>query len=239
MPKLSIDQDVQVEQLTEWPRDVPRTDPEERRSDPFPRGGRRIKKGIVKRTIDDLEMEIRQLGVENAVLQLDVSSSQVRQRDGLPYQRADVEPPVVLSFEGPDGATQTYPCDTYDSWEGNFRAIVKTLQALRSVDRYGVGRGDEQYTGYKGLPSNVDDRVGPEEAATILLRTAPEARGYEELDHDIDRLLTSEKAAADALRKAKARAHPDKQGGTHAHFKRVKMAGDVLHQYHEKNDGEK
>lgn len=37
------------------------------------------------------------------------------------------------------------------SWEDNLRAIALALEALRKVDRYGVTRRGEQYTGWKQL----------------------------------------------------------------------------------------
>lgn len=44
-----------------------------------------------------------------------------------------------------------FACDRFLRWEDNLRAITKTLDALRAVDRYDVVQGGEQYAGFKQL----------------------------------------------------------------------------------------
>jgi hypothetical protein len=44
-------------------------------------------------------------------------------------------------------------CDRFLDWEDNLRAITKTLESLRAVQRYGIVKDDEQYAGFKALTS--------------------------------------------------------------------------------------
>jgi hypothetical protein len=43
----------------------------------------------------------------------------------------------------------------FPAWQNNVRAIALALEALRKVDRYGVTRGNEQYTGFRALGSGI------------------------------------------------------------------------------------
>lgn len=225
-----LDVDIEVQPLEQWPRGYERTPAKEREASRFE------SKGILDRTLDDLERELRMLGAEDVVLQVDVNPNAIR-RDGLPYQNAKIaaeDSGVVLTFDA-DGDTHTYPCDTYVEWTENLRAIVLALESLRRVTRYGVGHGSEQYRGYTALPEDVDERVGPREAARILVSTA----GYsqvDDFDQRVEKVLGFEGEARSYLREAQARAHPDKATGNPASFKRVQRAADVLGQHHAKKD---
>ncbi len=73
--------------------------------------------------------------------------------DGLFRANAKLRGPgVVLAFESKHGSL-SYPCDTYNDWQDNVRAIAPALEALRAVDRYGVTRQAEQYRGWAKLPA--------------------------------------------------------------------------------------
>lgn len=98
-----------------------------------------------------LERELRQLGARDVILQMAITERDQR-NDG--WIRADTRPShpgVILSFASKYGPL-SYPCDTFTDWQANVRAIALALEALRKVDRYGVTRRGEQYTGWKALP---------------------------------------------------------------------------------------
>lgn len=217
----TIHDSVQVEPLRQWPKGYPRA--ETRQSSRFE------SRGILDRTIADLRHELRQLDVDQVVLQVEIPEDQIRVKDGLPYKNADIDPGVVLTLEMEDGSVQTYPCDTFTGWQSNLRAIALTLHDLRRISRYGVGQGSEQYRGFTALPEDVDERVGPEEAARILVATAG-YRNADDFDDRIDECLEDQKAASRYYREAAKRSHPDKTGND-AHFKRVQTASHVLEQH--------
>lgn len=225
MPTLrSLDTEVQVEPLRQWPTGYDRTPPGERKGSPFEANE------ILDRTLKDLGHELRQLEARNVVLQVEIPEGMIRVADGLPYKRADVDPGVVLTLENENGL-QTYPCDTFPEWTHNLRAIVLALRALRRVSRYGVGRGSEQYRGYTALVSDVDTRMTSDDAARLLCRTAPgEWRGLE-IDEAVADVLSDPGTFRRVYRAAAKASHPD-QVGNDAHFKRVQVARSLLDHHH-------
>jgi hypothetical protein len=220
------DLDVTFRPLRQWPDADEPTAPEQRQSSRF--------RAPWSSTVELLGKELRQLDAENVALQVDLRESQIR-NDGLPYARSSPdEPGVVLSFDA-DGESYMWPCDTYHDWQDNVRAIALTLEKLRAVDRYGVSQSGEQYVGWQALPADVDERIGPEEAARILAGTAPEAR-EEHADGDrdaaVDVILDDEQVAGRFYREAAKRSHPDRPDvQSDAHFKRVQQASHVLDQH--------
>lgn len=214
----SIEADVTIRPLDQWPEGYERTPEEDRKSSAFD------SKGILDRTITDLNRELRLVGAEQVVLQVDVKG-QIR-NDGLPYANASVgvrDPGVVLTFEA-DEKTHTYPADTYETWTENLRAIVYVLHDLRRISRHGVGTGREQYRGFTALVEDVDQQVTVEDAAKVLLRTAGMQAGPEA----IELLLEDERRAKRAYRQASKYSHPDSAGGVKAHYVRVQRAWKLI-----------
>lgn len=205
---------VQIEPLTQWPESVERTEH---------RAGSRFRASFYVTALE-LGHELRALGAESAVLQMEFDPSELR-KDGVPYQkaRAGMGPGLVLSFEVGEDRFM-YPADTYLEWRDNLRALVLTLRALRAVDRYGVSKAGQQYSGWKAIPADVDVRVTPEQAATVLLRTA----GLEPHDQNVRDVIVHEEFRRRIYRKAASYSHPDRWGGTEAHFRRVQHALSVL-----------
>lgn len=154
-----------------------------------------------------LDRELRALAAERVVIQLALAESDIR-LDGWPRAGARPEHPgVVLAFESPLYGPLQYPGDAFDKWQDNLRAIALGLEALRRVDRYGITRHGEQYTGWKALPSGGMDAG------------------------DAAQLLRSAGGGADDMRSTYRRAlmatHPD-HGGDRDGFERVQQAGKVL-----------
>lgn len=229
----SLDVDVEVQPLKQWPAGYERTPADERRSSDFPQAG------ILSRTIRDLNRELGHLYPELVVLQVDIPQGRIRKSDGLPYANANIgdhDPGVVLTVEMGDGHSQTYPCDTYRAWTENLQAIAYVLHDLRRISRHEVGHGSEQYRGFTALPEDVDAQMGPEEASRLLIRTAPEARGDLDVDTAARIVREDEASFRDAYREAAKRSHPDRTGND-AHFRRVQTARQVLRHHHEEADG--
>jgi len=105
-------------------------------------------------TLDLLERELRFLGATQVVLQVALGIDDIR-LDGRPRAGSKpTHPGIILSFGSRHGPL-SYPCDRFDSWEDNLRAIALSLEHLRAVDRYGVTRRGEQYRGWSQLPPPV------------------------------------------------------------------------------------
>lgn len=164
-------------------------------------------------TIDQLERELAHLGVSRCVIQVDADRREFR-LDGM--LRADARlrsPAVAVSFHS-KGRDLTFPCDTYDDWRDNMRAIALALEALRAVDRYGVTSTGEQYSGWAALPPPSDRPFPSRNEALGFLRRILGGR--------IDILPLVE-----ALREAEKLTHPDR-GGNVDDFKLVQHARKLL-----------
>jgi hypothetical protein len=179
-------------------------------------------KATFGKTLGELERELSALKVSEVVLELDVGESDLR-IDGWP--RADARPRspgVVLNLEHPTQGWLRFPCETYDRWEDNFRAIRLALEALRAVDRYGVTRRAEQFAGWRALPASTTPTMTTRDAAVVLERYVGAKPGT--LAGEI---LTDPKAARWAAREAIKVTHPDR-GGTAEAFNEVQIARRAL-----------
>lgn len=176
-------------------------------------------------TLDLLDRELWHLGTANtsaaAVLQIAMREQDFR-LDGMPRANAKPEHPgVILSIESRHGPL-SYPCDTFTRWQDNLRAIALALEALRKVDRYGVTRNAEQYTGWKQLPtaaSQPNERELRASAAKIL-------SDFSGVPREI--VASDPEAARRAHRKARAATHPDQNNGARQAWDDVERAAAVL-----------
>ena len=156
-------------------------------------------------TVSQLGTELRALAAKNIILELDLRDRDIR-LDGFP--RSDARPAlptVVLSFDSKFGPLR-YATAEFDDWRDNLRAIALSMQALRAVDRYGVSKRGEQYTGWKALPVSTD----PADA----IQTPEQARAViEEFGGNV--------------RSALFATHPD-QGGNPDDFRKVQRARELI-----------
>lgn len=161
--------------------------------------------------MDDLDRELRYLFVkqdaDNFAIQVFASPDSFRIDGKLRADAKVTRPGVILNFRT-KYAPYSYPCDTYDSWEANLRAISLSFTALRSVDRYGVTQHGEQYRGFIALPAPVQ-----EDPAEFI---AKHSDGFfaRDIRGSVNILQAAYKAAAKNL-------HPDTPGGSEAEFKKL------------------
>lgn len=187
-------------------------------------------------TQDDLRCELAAIGVRSCVIQADLDESDIR-IDGLPRASARYRSPrVVVSFTHPQQGEVSFPSGKYDSLWCNVRAVVKTLEALRAVDRHGVTQRAEQYTGWKRLTSGgdlsrgaivVDSFASVEAAARFLLETAGALVDGVSVRLVIDKPHELKCVYDSAARKA----HPDLPTGSDALMARVNAARDMIRQH--------
>jgi hypothetical protein len=150
-------------------------------------------------TVELLAREVRHLRPRQALLELDIAERDFR-IDGLPKANARQNSPgVILTLVGTPHGDLRYPCHTFHHWEDNVRGIALALEALRKVDRYGVTKRGEQYTGWAALPAGDGDLI---------------IRGQ--------RLIREHGTERDALMAT----HPDR-GGDADDFRAVKAAVDA------------
>lgn len=136
-------------------------------------------------TMKLLEYELDKLDVRNVVLQMDCNERDIRVDGELRASAKPNSPAIILAFEYfVWGGTYnekgqrlgrylplSFPCDTFDDWQDNLRAIALAMEALRKVDRYGVTRSGEQYKGWLALPES-GGLQSDEDAARTLCRYA-------------------------------------------------------------------
>lgn len=175
-------------------------------------------------TMELLDRELWNLadGYGNApsVLQIALREQDFRKTDGMPRANSVVSHPgVILNIESSKGPL-SYPCDRFDSWQSNLRAIALGLEALRKISRYGITPGDEQYAGWRALPQQASaPAMSADQAEKVL---ADYLRGQ---DGDSSLLIGT---VAQLYRRAKAAAHPDRHGGDQTSWDLIEAAAAVL-----------
>ena len=131
----------------------------------------------------ECQAELRRLGAKNIVLSSNVTLG----------SQAPVDPGVV-AYCTYDGTQVSIPCDRWTTVAGNLRAIAKTIEAMRGMERWGAKHMVRaMLTGFTALPAPIV----PEDWRAALGNPATLA------------------AAEAAYRELMKRAHPD-AGGSHA-----------------------
>lgn len=178
--------------------------PEERHTSPFTAGW--------SDTVELLAGELRHLTAERVVVELELSERDLR-LDGMPRADARLRSDAVrIAFDSSYGPlmyeTGRFGAATWRTgpgWQANVRAIALGLEALRKVDRYGITKRGEQYTGWKALPVSTD----PADAVQTLEQAHAVLDEY------------------GGLAKAIKATHPD-AGGDPTEFRKVMRARELL-----------
>lgn len=140
-----------------------------------------------------------------------ISSNMQYRADGLPYVRQSVSDTGVAVYFKLKGEEQCIPCDSWVTLEENLRAIHKTIEAMRGIERWG-GKAlmNAAFTGFKALPPAIV--------------TAPPDRPHRPwwvvlgVDQSADAPTVKQ-----AYRRAQATTHPD-SGGSAYDFQEVQSA---------------
>lgn len=167
-------------------------------------------------TLTLLSRELEAVNARTRVLQMAFRERDLR-IDGKPRATAKPEHQgVIISFEIRGVGALQYPCDTFDDWQDNIRAIALSLEALRKVTRYGVTRRGEQYAGWRQIEGVRRAPVVPLHEAIRLVRL------HSGIPVDIGGAETER-----AVRRALRMTHPD-LGGTTETFQLVTEAAKAL-----------
>lgn len=106
---------------------------------------------------DRLRQEIGRLNVADGDWLL--STNLELRLDGFPRsaQRAPTDPGAAVYFRL-RGHARCLACDRYTTVAGNIAALAAHIEAMRAIERYGVGTLDQAFAGYTALPEKADGR---------------------------------------------------------------------------------
>lgn len=180
----------------QWPSGWPRAT--QRKSAPF---GQKGSSGRVELTVAAARERLAgELDLLKAGLPILSTNIELRidgqPRSGQPEPR---DPGAAVYFQL-DRQPTVLACDKWDRVADNIAALAKHIEALRGIDRWGVGTAKQAFAGYQALPA-------PEQWWQVL--------GISE---------RASRAEIEAAFRAKAKvAHPD-HGGSHAAMARLNAA---------------
>lgn len=187
-----------------WPIGVPRRNRHQRTRAKFGRGGNGT---TMSAALHRLSGELRRFGARGVCISTNVPT----RLDGLPYANTrEPDDPGVAVYFVRDNKSYCFPCDRWDRVADNLTAVALHLDAMRGMDRWGVGTSDQAFAGYAALPPPASDWrsvfgihrstvASPEEKRKVL----------EEVEQ-----LYRERAKT---------MHPD-QGGTHSEMAKLNSA---------------
>jgi hypothetical protein len=179
-------------------------------------------------TVELLADELRHLDAKRIAVELALTESDLR-IDGMPRANARLSADAVrIAFDSKYGPlmyetgrfTGSYWRGSLLGWQVNLRAVALGLEALRKVDRYGITKRGEQYTGWKQLPASTsaEGAIQTREQALYVLSDATGATFDPTNREHLER----------AAREAQKRSHPDVPGGSDEKFRKVQRAREVL-----------
>lgn len=121
---------------------------------PYRRNGKFTKEGRPINVADAsrrLERELERLGAERPVLSTNVEL----RMDGRPRSDQNPGDPGAAVYFAYAGKATVFACDTYHAVADNIAAIAAHCEALRAIDRYGVGNIEQALAGYRALPASA------------------------------------------------------------------------------------
>jgi hypothetical protein len=214
--------DIKIRPITKWPG----KETKEPKLSPFRSGYSKTLKLL------ESELSLCQARFSSLVLEMWVDPYNIR-KDG--KLRADArvnKPGIIFHFvretnvrEDPKNPGRwictpqqvAYPCDAFNAWTDNLRAIALSMESLRRVERYGVFKYDEIISRL-ALPS-AEGKVSTRESAAAFLAQHSGVAMKE--------ILFSDTARSTAYRKAAHALHPDR-GGDPEEFVKLAEANKVL-----------
>ncbi|TFB85822.1 J domain-containing protein [Cryobacterium algoricola] len=125
----------------QWPSAWPRT--QHPRTSQFQVSQNEAQNGLIR--------ELQLLGAKDIV----ISTNVALRRDGAPYaSRRDPDDRGVAVYFKLNGEDQCIPCDKWYTIRENMRAIHKTVEALRGLERWGAKEMvNAAFRGFKALPA--------------------------------------------------------------------------------------
>lgn len=97
-----------------------------------------------------LEAELDRLGARNPTLSTNVEL----RLDGRPRSDSEPKDPGAAVYFSFKGKATVFACDKWDRVADNIAAIAAHIDAIRRIERYGVGSLEQALAGYKALPAD-------------------------------------------------------------------------------------
>ena len=197
-----------------WPHGRPRTPSASRRAAPFnsKHHNGRYQQTVelsISAALDRLEEEVTRLGVTTYTLSTNVEP----RLDGRPRSStARIEDPGVALYFKLQGQNTVLACDRWNRVADNIAAIAKHIEALRGIERWGVGSLRQAFAGYRALPPGGDAPPAPAEPPWWKILGVDRAAPFAEIEARWRELMRT--------------AHPD-QGGDPESAKRINAARDA------------
>lgn len=108
----------------------------------------------IYQAVDRLQSELARLGASREVLSTNVET----RLDGtLRSDRLPPKDPGAAVYFILDGNPQCLACDKWDRVADNIAAIAAHIEAIRAVERYGIGTLRQAFAGYTALPPTHED----------------------------------------------------------------------------------
>jgi hypothetical protein len=141
-----------------WPVGWPRTAPAQRQRARFSKleGTSQILSRARPLTIADaiirIEDELRRLGATRTTLSTNLELS----LRGIPLSRqSEPRDPGAAVYFTLRAAPTVFACDKWDRVADNIAAMAAHIEALRRIERYGVGSREQAFTGYRALTAGT------------------------------------------------------------------------------------
>lgn len=133
----------------QWPSGWKRTNTLRRRSGQFREHGAWI--GIPA-AVARLQRELERLGAEDLTLSTNLKP---RLDGGVVANQGEPGDPGVAIYFRFKGRATVFACDGYYRVADNIAAIAAHIDALRRIERYGVGTIEQAIAGYRALPADT------------------------------------------------------------------------------------
>jgi hypothetical protein len=133
-----------------WPAGWPRTARRDQQRARFSsRANRMNRRKTVAEAVRALDQELERLHAASIVL-----STNLRVKlNGLPYgAQKEPDDTGAACYFAIEGKPVVLACDKWDAVADNIYAIAMHIDAMRGMDRWGVGNLDRAFTGYAALP---------------------------------------------------------------------------------------
>lgn len=129
----------------QWPAGYPRTK--------YPEINRMFE-ALFGRERDEIVSQLRKMGATDIIISTNIPIK----GNGLPYATySKIDDHGVAVYFKLDKEASVLCCDKWSKIEWNMRAIVKTIDAMRGLDRWGVSEILKRvFTGFKALPEETN-----------------------------------------------------------------------------------